>query len=475
MILRCLFVCLFFSVRLAYGNDNYLVEYIGIERGLSNNAVTCIYQDHHGFMWFGTYDGLNRYDGYSFKVFRNVIGESNSLRDNHIYAIEEDASYNLWVGGIKGISIYNPVTSRFSIPHIFSWNKKGLQVLTEGVGVIRSVNKGEYLLAGTQDRGLIVFDKNSTVGTQVPLYDRKGQEGNYGVAAIEIDPSGKYAWVFVHDAGLYRYDIKAKTLTAVSRVVPYSYCLEMNGKENIWVGNNNGLYKYNISTASYSAAIPFKHRIVSLFEDRNRVLWIASDGGGVWYLTDGSSTPVPYLSNGVPVVNSNAVYAIYEDAEERKWIGTLRGGINLIHPRKNSFTNVTYNGVGENNVINNFILSFCQDNNNNIWIGTDGAGLRYWDRNKNTYRQYIHNAADKNSITSNFITGVLRDSDNNLWVSTWFGGINRLKGNSQSFEHYKCFNPRTGQDEYNTWFMYEDRNKKLWASTTNNGTLYIYN
>src|SRR5580765_2434810 len=84
MKLRGLFICFLFSIRLVYANDSYLVEYIGIERGLSNNAVTCIFQDHHGFMWFGTYDGLNRYDGYSFKIFRNQLNDENSLPNNRI-------------------------------------------------------------------------------------------------------------------------------------------------------------------------------------------------------------------------------------------------------------------------------------------------------------------------------------------------------------------------------------------------------
>src|SRR5689334_16959673 len=91
-------LCLTMLRFVVFANDNLHVDYIGIERGLSNNAVTCIYQDHQGFMWFGTYDGLNRYDGYNFKIYRNIIGDSNSLRDNHIYAIEEDEKYRLWIG-----------------------------------------------------------------------------------------------------------------------------------------------------------------------------------------------------------------------------------------------------------------------------------------------------------------------------------------------------------------------------------------
>ena len=88
----------------SFGNDLPPVTYLGIEQGLSNNVVTCIYQDHNGFMWFGTYDGLNRYDGYGFKVFRNIIGDNSSLSDNHVYTITGDANHKLWIGAKKGIS-----------------------------------------------------------------------------------------------------------------------------------------------------------------------------------------------------------------------------------------------------------------------------------------------------------------------------------------------------------------------------------
>src|SRR6476659_5826237 len=113
MNMRYWVVCSLLLVKLSQAQTPDLVQYIGIEHGLSNNAVTSIYQDHNGFMWFGTYDGLNRYDGYAFRVFRNIIGDSSSLGGNHISAIEGDAAHNLWIGCEKGLYIYNPLHSKF--------------------------------------------------------------------------------------------------------------------------------------------------------------------------------------------------------------------------------------------------------------------------------------------------------------------------------------------------------------------------
>src|SRR6476469_6325693 len=113
---RHLFACLLLLAQICKAQTTDPVQYIGIEHGLSNNAVTSIYQDHNGFMWVGTYDGLNRYDGYGFKVFRNVIGDKTSLCDNHVSNIEGDAAHNIWIGCEGGLSIYNPVKGTFSVP-----------------------------------------------------------------------------------------------------------------------------------------------------------------------------------------------------------------------------------------------------------------------------------------------------------------------------------------------------------------------
>lgn len=474
-------ICLLLLFSLTFSHlkagDNYRIEYLGIEQGLSNNAVTCIFQDHHGFMWFGTYDGLNRYDGYSFKIFRNLIGDSTSLRDNHIYTIEEDADYHLWIGSVKGISIYDPAISKFSTPTIRWWNKHDYETLGEGTNVIRTIDKGAYVLAGTQGRGLLLFEKKTLRGIQIPLPELKDKAGSYEVSSIEVDPSGQQAWIFIRRAGLYVFDIKTKSLKLVDRSISLGDCLRFDRKQNLWLANWNGLYKYDRNARVFTSnPIPFKYRIANLYVDKQDVLWIASDGGGVWYLPAGSSTPMPYLAKDkTPLVNSNSVYTVYEDSDGRRWVGTLRGGVNVIHPRINSFNHIALNAPGQYNLVNNFILSFCEDQKNNVWIGTDGAGLRYWDRKQNSFTTYVHDPVDKNSISSNFITGILKDSRNDTWISTWFGGINRLKGSSRAFEHFKCFNSQSNQEENNAWLVYEDGMQRIWASTTNNGTLYLFN
>ena len=372
--MRSLFFCFLLLAKNVLAQNTEPVRYIGIEHGLSNNAVTSIYQDHNGFMWFGTYDGLNRYDGYTFRVFRNIIGDSTSLGDNHVSTIEGDANHNLWIGCEKGVYIYNPLNSKFSRPVFKPWNGNSLQPIRDNVPVICSIDNGKSILVGTANKGLLLFEGNDEKGIQIPVSGTKNQ-GNYTVTSIAEDPFRKTTWVMVMGTGLCRYDRKARELQIVNTSVKESDCLKLDSKGNLWVGNGDGLFAYDNSNDRFSKNIlPSKYRVIKIFEDRQHTLWIASDGGGVWYVPLNTLQAKPYLSfQGTSLINSNSVYSIYEDNEGRKWVGTLRGGINLIQPYTSSFRSVVYNPPGQNNPINNFILSFCEDEKNNVWIGTDGA------------------------------------------------------------------------------------------------------
>jgi signal transduction histidine kinase/ligand-binding sensor domain-containing protein/DNA-binding response OmpR family regulator len=471
---RFLLLPVFFLLVLqCFAFDGPSVNYLGINQGLSNNAVTSIFQDHNGFMWFGTYDGLNRYDGYTFRVFRNTIGDPHSLGDNHIYTIEGDQLHNLWIGCEKGVSIFNPVTSAFSHPVFTPWKGKSPEEVDAGSPVIKSIQ--HEVLVGTSTSGLLVFENNSRRGIQVAFKSSTEITGDYAVQGIEFDASRKWVWVFIADEGLCRFNLESRTLNLVNNSMKQANFLKLDSKGVLWLGNDNGLFCYDSNTGRFTEnKMPARNKVSGLFEDAEHVLWIASDGGGVWYMSSAATYAQPYTSaTGSSLVNSNAVYAIYGDAEGRKWIGTLRGGVNLVYPRTSSFKHITYTGPGEYNEVNNFILSACEDGKN-LWIGSDGAGLRYWNRAKNSSVLYVH-SSNPSSISSNFVTSLTRDSQNDLWISTWFGGINRLRNHSQSFEHFTCTNPYTHTEENNAWLVYEDAQKRIWASTTNNGTLYLFN
>lgn len=465
-----------FSIAIQLNAQNIQVRYLGIENGLSNNAVNTIFQDHNGFMWFGTYDGLNRYDGYSFKTYRNVIDDSTSICSNNINTIDEDVTHRLWVGGQKGLSIYNPATATFSYPSYAFYNKSLKANLNDNILAVKAV-KGTGMLVGTQHNGLFYFSDHRN-GRQIPLKINGKIKLDYYVSAMGYDEKKNAAYVFIADYGLYEFDLRNGLLQPKNSEMHTGYCLKVTHDGRLWLGNDRGLFFFNEATNSLSESIiSYRGPVVNLCEDKKGDLWIATDGAGAWILTQGGKKALPLQSKTAgdrSLLNSNSIYAVYEDKEGRKWIGTLRGGINIIEPAT-PFAKVVYQPEGNNSSVENFIFSFCEDEPGRIWIGTDGAGLRYWNRTNNTYQTFAHNENVPGSITSNFITSIVKDAQNNVWLSTWFGGINRYNKATKSFEHYTCFNTRTKGYDNNVWRLLTDDKQRLWACAVRGGALYKFN
>jgi signal transduction histidine kinase/ligand-binding sensor domain-containing protein/DNA-binding NarL/FixJ family response regulator len=448
-------------------SDTVAVRYLGIDQGLSNNAVTCIYKDHHGFMWFGTYDGLNRYDGCSFRVFRNTIGDSTSLLDNHVFCISSDNENKVWVGLGKGVSVYDPNRSAFFTPRFTKAGSSQTVPLHDAVLSIKSA--GNAMLVGTVHSGLIVFTGNSQTGKQIVLPGQTGAA--YNIQAIEYDSIRHLVWFFVYDRGLYKYEIGSGRIAPVASGLSQCYAIFSRSDGDVFIAGDSGVSR--VCKNSFKRYDPIPPMIVrDVAEDRNGALWIATDGNGLWYLPQGTNKARP-LSLAGEAINSNSIYNIYLDAEGREWIGTLRGGVNILEKDRCPFKTISYH-KGRTEDVNDFILSFCEDDRSNLWIGTDGAGLRYWDKQKNSFTKYVH-SADPGSVRSNFITGIARDFKNDLWISSWFGGIDKLNQSNHTFRHYACNNPYQKNEEKNFWQIYEDSKRRLWASASNRGDLFLYN
>ncbi|MFL9484279.1 two-component regulator propeller domain-containing protein [Chitinophagaceae bacterium LWZ2-11] len=461
-----------------YCGEGISVRYLGIENGLSNNVVTAIFRDHTGFMWFGTYDGLNRYDGYGFKVFRKSTGDGNSVNSNIINKIDEDSAHNIWIGGQRDVSIFNPGTGKFSIPLYSFCCGERKHSLNDNVVEIKVLNKSLTLI-GSEHNGLFYFD-NAGEGKQVGINENGKLITGYYVSCIEFDAVKNITYVFIQERGLYVFDPRTHTLTKKSNGLKTANCLKMDKQGRLWLGENNGLHIYNTDDNTFSKSyVAEGASVTSLIEDREGVLWIATDGEGILLLNKKDKKAVPLAStypNGAQLINSNSVYTLFEDNQHRKWIGTLRGGVNILEPETGVFTKVVYDaGLKHASPVQNFILSFCEDDPSRIWIGTDGAGLRHWNRITNNFENYTHDKNNPSSISSDFITSILKDAHNNIWLSTWFGGINKFNPKSKTFTRYTCFNTRTNLRNNNIWFLFEDSRKRLWASAVRNGGLYRFN
>lgn len=467
-----LFALAFIITHRSVAADYPVTTYLSIEQGLSNNSVRCIYQDHKGFMWFGTYDGLNRYDGYTFKVFRNNYKNPFSLINNWINAVNEDASGNLWVGTRQGVCIYHNISNSFSSLYYGSPKKTSSKVNS----VIRDIERDAAgnMFVGTADVGLIFIPKGDSSGFQVRLESELVQGKPMDIAAVERGPDDKI-WVFVRDKGLCLYDYTLQNLRLVNAGVTSANCLETKGNL-LWVGANNGIYQYNTASSSFekfyeeSTGLSNKD-VVGLTIDRNNKLWVATNGGGITVLDITNEQPT-YLAAGIKQnsLSSNVVYAIWEDREARVWIGSLRGGINVIDHRKKMFQTVISDPASANTLIGNSVFSFYEESGGNVWIGTDGDGLSVWDRKTNRFINYKHNPADPTSISNNFINSIKGDDQGNTWILTYKGTVDRYDKTGK-FKHYR-FKDRSGNVEIINPLAYallEDKQNFFWAGTLSRG------
>jgi signal transduction histidine kinase/ligand-binding sensor domain-containing protein/DNA-binding response OmpR family regulator len=478
MFKRLLPICVLIYSRV-FAADPYPVEYLGIEKGLSNNAVTCIYQDHNGFMWFGTYDGLNRYDGYSFKVYRNKFNDSNSLANNRVTSLSEDRQNNLWIGTSEGLRLYNGLSSNLLSAYFVPFNEKSIQKITAPISNLQTDGAGDMFI-GTETSGLLFCPAEKTTAVSIPAEINGQLNAHYWVQSIKIN-NGR-VWVFIRDQGLFEFSLSTRQLTRINNELRFANAMERDAGNNLWIGTNDGLYKYDISNNKLiksfveSSGQLSAGKVVAFCFDREKNLWIATDGGGIDILNT-QTNKITYLLHGHDrySLTSESIYAVYEDKESRKWIGTLRGGINVIDPMKNRFKTIAQDPERANSLINNFVLSFYEDPSKNLWIGTDGGGLSIWDRRKNSFTNFKYQQEQRGSLSNNFVTCIKRDYLGETWIATYGGGINRFVEKSNSFVQYRCVDSITGIENKNAWLLFEDSEHNLWASTFAKGKLYKLN
>jgi ligand-binding sensor domain-containing protein/DNA-binding response OmpR family regulator/nitrogen-specific signal transduction histidine kinase len=453
-----LFLLLFST--LSYGQS---VSYIGIENGLSNNTVTSIHKDKFGLMWFGTLDGLNRYDGYSFKIFRNKFGDSTSLPNDIINAVCSDNSGNIWVGTQRGLGILDNKSLQFS--KITYKNAAGQKTLFDGW--VNSVQKGPdgNMYVGANDLGLLVSKGGLAETIQAPLAGQSSKAApRYSVTAI-CTGENKQVWLGLN-LGLGLYNLQSGEVSVVNKDIPAITAICQGFFGDLWVGTKHGLFHYDTKTQSASKfdlenQTLNECNISGLILCKNGQLWIATNGEGMIQI-EGLRGKIHRVNGKYKSgdISSDALFTIMEDEQSRKWIGTLRGGIDVIDEKKNQFRTYTHSPVNANSLVNNFTFSFCEDANHNVWIGTDGGGLSIWNRNTRSFTNYVYTQGQTNSITSNRIPSIIRDNYGNMWVGTFGGGISKYNPKLKRFETIALENNGT---KHSVWRLYKDHKGDIWT------------
>ncbi|WP_343524844.1 two-component regulator propeller domain-containing protein [Pedobacter sp.] len=458
--------------------DPYETRLFGINEGLSNNSVRCIFQDHYGYMWFGTYDGLNRYDGSVVKVFRNRLKDDYSLPHNYIYCIAEDAENNLWVGTGQGLTLYNALSGKFAPVYYSSLRGNKPFKLPIAVNAIVCDLKGN-LFIGTNGAGMFYKGKQDKYPYQVFNSDKNHLLTHANITSITVGDQN-HIWVTVSGMGLYLFDAKEKKLVLVNTGLKLTNCVL--AKENyLWAGTREGLYQFSVIYGNKMPKVsPGKKlsggNILSLLLNPGHQLWIGTEGHGLSVmdlktLRMNQTKPAP---QSAAYTNGETIPYLYSDRDNRKWIAKLNGGLVIIDSTKKLFQTFSNNPLSQNSLIHNYVSCLNEKDNGDIWVGTDGGGISLYSIKTNSFTHFRHDLAKPKSLSNNLVTSIVTDKKGNTWISTFGGGINRYNEQTQSFNRYRCMNNEGRESNY-IWLIYQDHKDMIWATSVVDGGIYRLN
>ncbi|MDM8559696.1 two-component regulator propeller domain-containing protein [Candidatus Parabeggiatoa sp. HSG14] len=455
-------------------------EHLGLEDGLSQSTVHAIFQDSHGFMWFGTQDGLNKYDGYQLTVYRHDPHDANSLSNNEVFTIYEDRQNRLWIGTSNGLNQFDRQQNKFrryqhdlDNPNSLSHNK------------IWSINedKSGILWIGTGGGGLNQFfpSQNKFVHYQHDPHNPNSLSHN-SVWPVYEDQSG-ILWIGTDGGGLNQFDRLQNKFVhyfldplhpkSLSNVITFFY---EDHNSILWIGTLGGLYKFDRKNTTY---IPYLHTpenpeslsnnaVWSICEDDEGVLWVATDGGGLNQFDREREKFIHYQHNPSlkTSLSSNAILSIYQDKAGTLWFGTGGSGINKFNRQRYKFVHYMHDPQNLNSLTNNHIRSIYEDREGILWVGTQRGGLNKFDRQQKKVTHYLHDPKNPDSLSHNNIHAIYEDSQGRLWIGTHGGGLNQFNREQNQFVHYvhKPDNVNSLIDNY-VLSIYEDRAGTLWIGT----------
>jgi ligand-binding sensor domain-containing protein/signal transduction histidine kinase len=452
---------------------------ISIQQGLSQSSVHVAFQDSRGFMWFGTQDGLNRYDGYTFKTFKPDPDVPTSLSDRWITSIVEDQDGYLWVATRQGgLNRYDPHTEEFKRYMHDDQNSRSLN--DNHVNVLNLDREGR-LWVGTQN-GLDMLDRTSDSFNHY-VYEPSQQEGITGksITAMLQDSRGNF-WIGTRAGGLNRFDPQSNKFTPYqsspeieNTISDDSVTALAEGRNNtLWVGTQKGLNRLEPDTGNFERFLHSDRKpesltnnmITSLLVDSTGNLWVGTTSG-LDRLSGAGKNFTHYQNDPTFIKSLSADYitSIYEDRGGVLWFGTYGGGVNKYDRQRDDFAYYRHNPSNNNSLSSNFISSVFVDSEGYVWVGTFEGGLNRLTRSTNQVVHFRHSPARPNSINSDEILSIAEDQDEILWVGTG-NGLDRFDRNTLAIKHYQHSNEHPASLSANRVYnVYVDRQNNLWVGT----------
>lgn len=504
--------------------------HIGIEEGLSHPKVNAVYQDSRGFVWFGTRDGLNVYDGYKVESLEDQFGKVQ-LKSRHIQSLHECSDGNLWIGTFDGgLSSYNPRTGTLKTYMNDAEDKNSIS--SNNVYEIKESIDGKGLWIGTFGGGLSYLDKSSEKFSNYKHNpDNPLSLPNNSVFSIVTNTDGSL-WLGTFGDGLVLFDTQKgvlKRFTSENRpeLIPSNdiYSLYKDKKENLWIGTyggglvvwdqtkeisrfhteanpsiasdfiniiteddfgniwigmkNGGVAKINNGKilsfrkdSNNPNSLP-SNDINDLYFDRSGVMWIGTDGHYVSRFIPESLAFEKFIGNGIqfPGFVASSINAVYEDKNGNIWIGTFGDGLFQISERDGKVDHYIQDFYNPASLSDNFITSIAEGNRGEIWIGTNDNGISIFNVKNKTFQQIGTDSDLFTGLPSNSIERIFKDKKNNIWVGTYGGGLAVLKQGSRQFITYQ---PDPGKPSNSlvgntVKVIFEDSKGNIWLGTKEEG------
>ncbi|WP_243751570.1 two-component regulator propeller domain-containing protein [Niastella caeni] len=456
----------------------YPFSHLDVSDGLSHNQVTTIIKDAKGFMWFGTASGLNRYDGYTFKVFRHKENDSTSINDDLVVKIQEGPHNKFWIDTRNGQSIFDPVSEKAS-NNTLAWCRQLLLPAAPVTDIVKD-KQGCFWFAQT---GYGLSRYNPAAHT-VNRFARQPGKNTPDIADLAEDKAGN-VWVIYSDGLLEAYNTaSAKMIYSKTGLFKprddLRYRLFADAESDLWVytyGYPQGVFCYsnkNNSLIHYqreAATTRLNNNLVTgIQQDNNGMIWIITDHGGVNLLSKKAGS-IWYLENkpeDIKSISQNSINAIYRDNTGIIWLGTYKKGISYYHENIIKFPVYRHLLTDKHSLPFDDVNRFVEDDKGNLWIGTNGGGLIYYDRTTGGFRTYKHNPGNVNSISNDVIVSLCIDHNKKLWIGSYYGGLDCYDG--KNFIHYKNDPADTTSISDNSiWEIYEDAQQQLWIGTLSGG------
>jgi ligand-binding sensor domain-containing protein/signal transduction histidine kinase len=454
-----LLAIIFFAAIYSIAQPYYFRHY-QVEDGLSNNAVVCCLQDSRGFLWFGTKDGLNRFDGYTFKTFRNDPEDTTSIGNNFIHSLYTDKNNTLWAGTDRGLYRYNETEESFSVlPTPFMAAITDIKM--DGAGnlwFISSFNLFKYHLS-TKRLQQFTVEQYFEATAICTLADGSVWVSTSAGLLKKYNPA---------DDSFTSFDLFGHSPKSVSNWIENLYA---TADGDILAGTSNqGVKRFNIASSDYKDVLTYNTDKTEIFardflQTTDKECWIATESGiYIYNLETGTSSNLHKEYNNPYSISDNAVYAFCKDKEGGIWAGTYFGGVNY-YPRQPVIFHKYFPEKGKNAVSGNVVREIIEDKYGNLWIGTEDAGLNKLDTTTGLFTNYLPSGS-KESIAYTNIHGLLATGDE-LWVGTFEHGLDVLNiTTGKVIRHYSKGSDSNMLRSNFIYCLYQSADDELMIGTT---------